>query len=127
MEQFSRLFTPDEANELLDTLNPLVESLLAARQEILELRPSLEGALNKAISNGGSLATGDVLEAFQRLRSALNSIQAHDVLVKDINSGLIDFPSERDGGVVFLCWRYGEVSVTHWHDLDAGYAGRQPI
>jgi hypothetical protein len=49
------------------------------------------------------------------------------VVVKDLETGLLDFPTERDGEVVFLCWRYGEPSVAHWHSLDAGFAGRQPL
>jgi hypothetical protein len=49
------------------------------------------------------------------------------VLVKDLETGLLDFPSERDGEIVFLCWRHGEPSVAHWHAVDAGFSGRQPL
>jgi hypothetical protein len=49
------------------------------------------------------------------------------VVVKDVNTGLVDFPSQRDGREVFLCWRYGEERVAYWHDLDAGVAGRQEV
>jgi hypothetical protein len=47
--------------------------------------------------------------------------------VKDVQLGLLDFPSEREGRVVFLCWRYGEPEVAHWHEVDTGYAARKPL
>ncbi|HLC03708.1 MAG TPA: DUF2203 domain-containing protein [Anaerolineales bacterium] len=126
-EQFSRLFTPEEANTLLDEIRPIVAEMLSTRQEILTLRPSLEGMLEKMIGNGGSRQAGELLEAFERLRAAVANIQAKGVVVKDIESGLVDFPSLREGRTVFLCWQYDEPGVTFWHDLDTGFAGRKPI
>jgi hypothetical protein len=49
------------------------------------------------------------------------------VLIKDINTGLLDFLALKDGREVYLCWQYGEGDIAFWHEVDAGYAGRQPI
>jgi hypothetical protein len=54
-------------------------------------------------------------------------IAASGAELKDINSGLLDFRSQREGREVYLCWRYGEGEIRFWHDLDAGFAGRQPL
>lgn len=126
-DQFSHLFTLDEANSLLKEIRPIVGEMFAAREEILSLRPSLEGMLEKMLGNGGSRQAGDLLEAFDRLRQAVGKIQAKGVLVKDIQSGLLDFPSLREGRPVFLCWQYDEPGVGFWHELDSGFTGRQPI
>jgi hypothetical protein len=126
-DRFPYLFTPEEANALLEEIRPIVGEMLTARQEVLLLRPSLEGMLEKMLGNGGSRQAGELLEAFERLRQAVVEIQAKGVLVKDIQSGLLDFPSLREGRTVFLCWQYDEPGVTFWHELDAGFAGRKPI
>jgi hypothetical protein len=127
MGQYPHLFTPEEANALLDDIRPIVGDMLAAREEVLSLRPSLEGMLEKMLGNGGSRQAGELLEAFERLRNAVLLIQSKGVLVKDIHSGLLDFPSLRDGRTVLLCWQYDEPRVAFWHELDTGFAGRKPI
>ena len=127
MERFPRLFTPEEANAVLPEIRPLLAEALAARQDILRLKPELESTFEKALGNGHNIESSELLDAFDRVKTALKEIQARGVLVKDVNSGLLDFPSLREGRIVFLCWRYDEPSVDFWHDLDAGFAGRQPI
>jgi hypothetical protein len=126
-EGFTRLFTQDEANELLEEIRPLVSSLLAAREQVVRLQPSLEPVLEKALGNGGGLAAGEALTLLHQMRLTIEEINGHGVLVKDVEQGLLDFPSERDGRVVFLCWRHGEKRVAHWHEVDAGFAGRMPL
>lgn len=126
-QRYPRLFTPQEANALLPDLQPEVRRMLAGREHILRLRPDLEPMLEKAIGNGHHDLTPEVMEAFEQVRQAVEAIQGHGVLVKDVNTGLLDFPSEREGDVVFLCWRHGEPRVEHWHEVDDGYTGRQPL
>jgi hypothetical protein len=126
-ESFSRLFTPDEAEHLLTTLRPLVEEMVRCRSRLLELQPALEPVLQKMLGNGGSKETGELLAVFERLRSAIRSIEAAGVFVKDMQAGLIDFPSQRGDKVVFLCWKRGEPHVAHWHDLETGFSSRQPL
>ena len=63
----------------------------------------------------------------QRARESVAEIDAIGVQVKDLDSGLIDFPCRLDDDVVLLCWRMGEPSIEHWHTMDAGFQGRQPV
>jgi hypothetical protein len=64
---------------------------------------------------------------FLIIEQLLEKIQAHGCFVKDMNAGLVDFLAKRDGRDVYLCWRYGEPQVAHYHDLHTGYNGRQPV
>lgn len=125
--RFPRLFTQVEANDLLSQLQPLINQMMNGRERILELRPDLEPVLDKAVRNGASHETPEALEAFTQVKNAIESIQGHGVLVKDVNAGLLDFPAEREGRVVFLCWRVGETAVDHWHELEDGFSGRHPL
>jgi hypothetical protein len=127
MQRFPRLFTLEQANQLLQTLRPLVDDLVATRDQIVTIRPELDSGVQKALGNGASKATGELLKLFRRIERLINKVHSHGVLVKDVDQGLLDFPAEKDGRVVFLCWKHGEASIDHWHDLDAGFSGRQPL
>ena len=127
MDSYPRYFTPDQANQLLEVISPLVAQMLSIRDRILELQPQLEAMLNKAVNNGGSVVSAEALSAFEALKDILHEIQQYDVYVKDVNSGLVDFPSIRQGEVVFLCWQFGEEMVSFWHELEDGFKGRQPL
>ena len=104
-----------------------MDQLVEARDQVSELRPDLAGALQKAMNNGGSLATGRLMGLLQRIRSLVDRIQAQGVLVKDIDQGLLDFPARVQGRIVFLCWKHGEGEIAFWHDLESGFASRQPL
>ena len=87
---------------------------------------------DKASGNGhGSReALGAQSEAerlVQAIQSRIDRLAEMGVEVKGIDEGLVDFPSEREGRVVYLCWRVGEPDILYWHDLDAGFRGRQPL
>ena len=127
MEPFARVFTLEEAHHVLETLRPVISRMVEARDRILGLRPSLEPLMEKAGGNGGGKSASEILEALDVIRRAIETIQAQGVLVKDVNTGLIDFPSHREGRVVLLCWRHGEERIEYWHELDAGFQGRQPL
>ncbi len=122
-----RYYTVAEANALLPTLRPLVAKLLAARQRIVDAQPDLWPVLEKAAGNGGSQQAAVVLADFEKLRHSVKAIEGLGLELKDINTGLLDFWSQRDGRDVYLCWRYNEATVAHWHDIEAGFAGRQPL
>ena len=123
----ARYFTLEEANAALEWLRPLVAEVLDVRGELLVLQPDLEPVLIKALNNGGNKAASQAAEFFEKLRELIDRIQASGVEFKDINSGLLDFRSRREGREVYLCWRYGEDEIGFWHDIDAGFAGRQPL
>ncbi|HEY4688860.1 MAG TPA: DUF2203 domain-containing protein [Anaerolineae bacterium] len=123
----ARHFTVDEANAILPRIRSLVASVLAARQRILDVQPEVWPVLEKAVGNGGSKKAGALIEDFKKIDDGVKTIQALGVVVKDINTGLIDFPALRGDREVFLCWRYDESTVTYWHELHTGFAGRQMI
>jgi len=122
-----RYFTTEQANEALVVIKPMVAEILEIRQIILEQQPDIWPSLQKAVGNGGSKAASQVALEFARMDTLVRQIQASGALLKDLNIGLLDFPSLREGREVYLCWRYGEDSVQYWHDLDSGYAGRQKL
>ena len=123
----SRYFTVAEANALLATVRPLMAAVLAARQEIVDAQPEVWPVLEKAVGNGGSKKAGALLAQFEVIQRGVRTLQNLGIEVKDINQGLVDFPAQRDGRDVWLCWRYDEPSITYWHELDSGFAGRQPL
>ena len=123
----ARHFTVEEANALLPHIRPLIESILKARQHIIDVQPEVWPVLEKAAGNGGSKKAGALVEDFKTIERGVQAIQDLGVIVKDVNSGLIDFPALRSGREVFLCWRYNEPSIAFLHELHAGFAGRQPL
>ena len=89
-----------------------------------EARAALHEA---APANGGGAPGRVVAAAFAELQRALGELQAMDIVLRDLERGLVDFPALRDGREVYLCWEEGEDEIGFWHDEDSGYAGRQPL
>lgn len=129
----ARYFTPEEAEALLPRIEPLLRQIQSLRQELAarELRATELRA--KAMSNGhthgGELAElRREMEALaQAITDRIADINALSVLVKDLDSGLIDFLALRQGEEVYLCWRLDEHGISWWHEIEAGFAGRRPI
>ena len=129
-----RHFTVAEANVLLERVRPLVEQMVEHRRALgvaLENRDRL-GELTG--SNGGGFhprLPGEVdtavNEAAEGIKRSVEELTALGVQVKDLDTGLVDFPAWRDGEEVLLCWRLGEDEIAWWHTLDGGFAGRQPL
>jgi hypothetical protein len=126
-EQQPRLFNLEQANQALPIIRPLVKQILAVRQAILERQPEIWPVLEKAAGNGGNKVASQVEREFERLDALVRRVQATGALLKDVNTGLVDFLSMHEGREVYLCWQYDEDQVSYWHDLDAGFTGRQPI
>jgi hypothetical protein len=122
-----RYFTAAEANALLPEVRQIVGRMLAARAAIVAARPEVWPILEKAIGNGGSQKAGELIFQFEKVQTAAKRLSELGIQLKDVNTGLLDFLSVRDGREVYLCWRFDEPSVAHWHDLEAGFAGRQPL
>ena len=123
-----KLFSIDEANALLPTARRIVG---AARRDHARLVVSQENARAAAASAqfGGGMEGGTgYVETLVRLAEHAGKLEALGVQLKDYERGLIDFPTMRDGRVVLLCWQLGEGdTIEWWHDLEAGFAGRQPL
>lgn len=121
------LYSVSEANALLPYIRTLVASMLEAREAILSLQPELWSVVQAAVFNGGSKSASEVTRYILTIQDAIRKLQSLNIIVKDVNTGLIDFPAERDGQLIYLCWLYDEPSVQFWHDVDTGFAGRQRI
>jgi hypothetical protein len=124
MPQF---FTLDEANNALETIRPLMDEVQAIRRKILANQPEAWPAIEKSAGNGGNRALSDMVEDFEKLDALIHQIQDLGAQIKDINTGLLDFSALKDGREVYLCWQYGEDDIQFWHEIEAGFAGRQPI
>jgi len=122
-----RYFTLPEANETLELIRPLMDEVQAIRLKILKNQPEAWPAIEKSAGNGGNRALSHMVQDFEKFDALIHRIQAMDVLFKDVNLGLLDFPALKDGREVYLCWQYGEGDIAFWHEIEAGYAGRQPI
>jgi hypothetical protein len=122
-----RYYTAEEANAILPQVRAVVHEMLEARAAIVAARPEVWPVLEKAVGNGGSKKASDLIFEFEKVQGAAKALADLGLHLKDINTGLVDFLSLRDGREVYLCWRYDEAEVAHWHDLEAGFAGRQPI
>lgn len=119
-----RRFTLEEANSLLPVLGPVLERLQAAQAVIAD---SHEHLVERARGNGGGVEGRDFLDAITAAGRAIAELQEAGVIVRDPSGGLIDFPSERDGEEIFLCWRLGEKKVAWWHPTTSGFSDRRPL
>ena len=120
-------FTLEEANTALEIIRPLMDEVQKIRQKILTTQPETWSAIERSAGNGGNPALSKLVKSFDRLDDLLHKILATGVQIKDINTGLMDFSALRQGREVYLCWKYGEEKIEFWHEIEAGFVGRQPI
>jgi hypothetical protein len=129
--QFPRLFTHEEATALLPELRPRLRDLAAMKRRLDAVQREFNAIQQQARSNGHATRAQELSAELERLVHDLNAavaaIHALGIDVKDLDSGLVDFPSAREGRVVYLCWRMDEPAIVAWHELDGGYRGRQPL
>jgi hypothetical protein len=130
-----RTFTLDEAQSLLPVLESLFRTAINAKKIIDEADAEQQALQHRVFLNGGMFLDivplarrkAERAKAEQRAKDALAEIDSIGVQVKDLNIGLLDFPCEVDGQIILLCWKLGEKSITHWHGMQEGFAGRKPI
>jgi hypothetical protein len=130
-----KTFTLDEAQSLLPVLESLLKRAVDGKQAAEEVEAGLSELARRIYLSGGM--TVDVASVtkqraemdahLQRVRESIAEIDSIGVQVKDIEAGLLDFPCRVDDQVVLLCWRIGEPSIEHWHTLESGFQGRQPL
>jgi hypothetical protein len=123
----SKYFTLQQANEALETIRPWMDEIQTIRQRILVHQPEIWRVMEKSAGNGGNPTLSRIVTTFDRLDELIHSVQDTGVIIKDINTGLLDFPAMRDGHEVYLCWKHGEGEIAFWHEIDAGFAGRRSI
>jgi len=131
-----KFFSPEKANALIPRLAPLVEDLLKKRRDLaiklLESDPALRVPPPSIRSSRlAGLRSPFPAPRFGELKSEIvrliHRIESLGCIVKDIDLGLVDFPSTRRGEPMYLCWKAGESRVTHWHALDEGFSERKPL
>lgn len=119
-----RRFTLEEAEAELPHLRELLPELREARRRVLASGERVRGVARR---NGGGREGTDYWRAIEALRRGVEDVAGRGIVLRDADSGLVDFPAEREGRLVYLCWRLGEDRVAHWHDVDAGFGGRRPL
>ncbi|MBB6143269.1 hypothetical protein HNQ77_001213 [Silvibacterium bohemicum] len=130
-----KTFTLDEAQALLPVLESLLKRAIESKRAADTIEERLQ-ELNKRIFLTGGLMVdvakirrqrSSMEQHVQQAKDSLDEIDAIGVQVKDIDTGLLDFPCEINGETVLLCWRMGESQIDFWHTIDSGFRGRQPI
>ena len=127
----ARLYTLDEARALVPRLRALLTALRVERRQLVAETEALRKIAPAMRGNGHAVEASRheerVTELTAAIRGKLGQIAAMGIEVKDLETGLVDFPTLRDGRIVYLCWRADEPTVAYWHELDAGLAGRQHL
>jgi hypothetical protein len=132
--QPARLFTVEQANACLPLVRSIVADMIPLAQDLLERRQRLDQlqAGRKAVKAdlyGEELQQmeEELEKDVERLNGYAAELLELGVEPKGAIDGLVDFPSKMDGRLVYLCWKYNEPEVLHWHELEAGFAGRHPL
>lgn len=126
-QNLERIFTLSEANRLIPELEQHLAAIRQGKRVLLRVKDEIAKASAHAQLGGGTFAGPVYIRALEQISEHLQAIQELGVLVKDLDMGLCDFPYQRDGRIVLLCWKHGESEIQWWHDIDSGFAGRQPL
>lgn len=130
-----KLFTLDEAQALVPTLESLLKRGIEAKRAAEQIGEELQRLQQRIFLSGGmyvdigkvGLQRTEWGAQIQRAKDAVEEIDAIGVQVKDLDIGLLDFPCKVDDDIVLLCWKMGEPKITHWHTVDSGFQGRRPL
>ena len=130
-----KLFTLEEAQSLLPVVESLLKRATDGKQAAEEIETELNSLSRRIYLSGGmhidiakiAARRAEMEQCVQRARESVAEIDEIGVQVKDLDSGLLDFPCRMEDDVVLLCWKRGELSIEHWHTMESGFQGRQPI
>jgi hypothetical protein len=120
-----RVYTVDEANSMLPDLRERLVRIRDARQVLLQTAELVTERV--ATDGGGSHGGREYWDAQLALKAEIERLSEENILLRDPETGLIDFPGEREGRRVWLCWRLDEDRVANWHEIDTGFIGRRPL
>jgi hypothetical protein len=126
-QNLERIFTLSEANRLIPDLEQHLKAVRKGKAVLIRTKDEIKKAASKSQFGGGTYAGVHYIRALEEISENLRAIQDMGVLVKDLEMGLCDFPHLLDGRVVHLCWKLGEDEIRWWHEINTGYADRQPI
>lgn len=124
-----KLFTVQEANDLLPMLRRKLEEIQAHYAQTSAVREAVRLAAQAAANGGGGMESGtDYVKSLYQIGKITTELHELGVQLKDYSRGLVDFPSLRQGQIVLLCWQLGEVErIEWWHEVEVGYEGRKPL
>lgn len=124
-----KLFTIEEANDLLPVIRPKLEEIKAHYEKVAGFREKVKAAASGAELGGGGMKGGSVyVESLYEIGKITTELFELGIQLKDYTRGLIDFPCRRDGRVILLCWQLGEnEQIEWWHEIETGFAGRQAL
>jgi hypothetical protein len=127
-----KLFDLEEANRTLPLVSRIVRDIVDVNSQMRDLHLEAQRCLTGGGSRGGKTGRAEGLQdrlqelGYERAQY-VEELEDLGIELKDPNLGLVDFPAMLDGRLVCLCWKLGEESITHWHEVNAGFAGRQPV
>jgi hypothetical protein len=130
-----KTFTLDEAQSLLPVLESLLKRAIDGKRAAEEMEAQISDLGRRIYLSGGMRVNlpevasqrAEMETHLERVRESIAEIDSIGVQVKDLDTGLLDFPFRLDEDIVLLCWRMGETAIEHWHTLESGFQGRQPV
>ena len=134
MEAPDSYFTLDEAQALVPWLQATFDAIANLKADQARAKSQVQELETRMRSNGGLKAEEELTKASRAVQKTENEIEEHayaiverHIILRSLDRGLVDFPSLRDGQTVHLCWLEGEQQITHWHEVDGGFGGLQPL
>src|ERR1700743_2669784 len=124
--QFKKHYTREEARRLLPKLRQWLNKLADLRHALQKAERRVEGLMTSGQDAGGDQVNHSV-KLLADMKVLLGEFESREIQIKDLDRGLIDFPALIAGREVFLCWEKSEDDVEFWHDIDSGFAGREPL
>lgn len=123
-----KVFTVDEANDLLPSIGPRLRLIQAYYEKLSNLRESAKAAAEASEFGGGMEGGSGYVKTLYEIGKVTTELHDLGIQLKDYSRGLIDFPSMKEGRIVLLCWQLGEGDrIEWWHEIEAGFAGRKPL
>jgi hypothetical protein len=131
----SKRFTLAQAQSLIPTIDPLLRKAIEWKSRYAEADRALQAFSHRILVTGGMLVDRDQAvatknkrdSAGQQLKQLIEEVQEYGCVIKDLDIGLLDFPTMFRGREVYLCWKLGEPAISYWHPTDEGFAGRKEI
>jgi hypothetical protein len=124
--QHNKHYSLEEATELLPKVRIWLDRLAALRKRARRSDKKLASMIEGGADVGGD-TVNNWLRTLVEIKTVIREFQTHELQLKDVDRGLVDFPSIREGREVFLCWEKTETDIEHWHEMDEGYGGRRSI
>ncbi len=126
MRRFEKHYTREEARALLPKLREWLDRLEDLRARLEKNEKRMASLTNSGQDTGGGVVNESV-KLLSEIKAVLQNFERREIIIKDLQRGLVDFPAFVGGREVFLCWEKGEDDVEYWHDIDSGFAGREPL